>query len=329
MTAIDRQTLQAESDRFDALVSQTPDIDQFCSSTLWVLPSFHAFLPDHRLWCHRFDEGYIALAVDEEPGLGTYIHPLEASWALASPFITDRPQALAQRFVELLESTDLPWEVLFLSGLSPTSQLFRALLHKLRGRYSLGIGPTSRRCAADLQGGLDGYLGRRSSSFRANLRRLRRRRGDAGITTDYIDDASPTDSQALFERALSVESHSWKADADTGILDGPMRAFYNDMLPRLARRRALRFLFLRLDNQDIAYCFGGILGNTFRGLQMSYHNDFRHHSPGNLAQIEMIARLVDEGITTYDLGSHMDYKTQWAEGGLETVALIVRRALPG
>ncbi len=328
MTAIDLHSLEACAPQLDEFAATSPGIDRFCSSSFWILPSYKAFLPDHRLWAHRFEEGFITLAADHERGLGTYVHPLEASWALASPFVGPRPRALATHFVELVDTTDIDWDVLFLSGLAPDSTIFRTLLGRLRGRYALGVGPSSVRRTASLQGGFEDYLHRRSSSFRSNLRRVRRQAQETGIQIEYIGDASPEDAQYLFERALAIEHQSWKADADTGILDGPMRIFYEDMLPRLARRDALRFLFLTLDDRDIAYCFGGILADTFRGLQMSYHQDFRDHSPGNLAQIEMIHRLCQEGIATYDLGSHMDYKKRWAEGGLETVALIVRRTTP-
>ncbi|MFU8806973.1 MAG: GNAT family N-acetyltransferase, partial [Bradymonadaceae bacterium] len=69
----------------------------------------------------------------------------------------------------------------------------------------------------------------------------------------------------------------------------------------------------------------GIFQDTFRGLQMSYHDDYRDHSPGSLAQLALIENLCEEGIRSYDLGSDMEYKRQWAEEGLGTVALIVRK----
>ncbi len=320
------EQLEQRTEDFDAAVCQTPDIDHFCSSTFWILPAWRAFLPDHRLWAHESDEGYIALGIGSDRSLGTYIHPLEASWALASPFLGPNPAGLTRQFIDLCRTSCVDWDILFLSGISPDSTYFHELIRGFRGHYSLGLGPSSVRRVASLDGGIDGFLSRRSSKFRANLRRSRRRGEEAGIEVDYIDSASPSEAaDDLFDRALEVEHRSWKAGADTGIIDGPMKTFYRDMLPRLARRDALRFLFLTLDGKDIAYCFGGVFNGGFRGLQMSFDDDYRSHSPGSLAQLHMIDRLCEEGVETYDLGSDMDYKRRWAEQGIETLAIIVRR----
>ena len=326
MKPLTQHELEQRAEEFDRAVCKTPDIDHFCSSTLWILPAWRAFLPDHKLWAHESEQGFVALGVGADRSLGSYVHPLEASWALASPFVGPSPGRLARRFVDLCQSTSLNWDILFLSGINPESTTFHELIRGFRGHYSLGLGPSSTRRVASLQGGLDGFLGRRSTKFRANLRRSRRRGKEAGIETEYFQKiSSEKDALALLDRALAIEHQSWKADANTGIIDGPMKTFYRDMLPRLAKRGALRFLFLTLDGKDIAYCFGGVFNGTFRGLQMSYDDEYRAHSPGSLSQLQMIEKLCAEGIDTYDLGSDMDYKRRWAEEGTETLAVIVRK----
>lgn len=320
------ENLESRSEDFDAAVRRTPHIDRFCSSTLWILPAWRAFLPDHQLWARECEHGFIALGIGTDRSLGTYAHPLEASWALACPFIGEDCISLTRQFVEMSRTSSVNWDILFLSGISPDSPHFHQLIRGFRGHFSLGLGPSSIRRIASLEGGTEGFLGRRSSKFRANLRRSRRRAMDAGIAVEYIADADPeTAGMKLLDRALDVEYKSWKADADTGIIDGPMKTFYQDMLPRLARQNALRFLFLTLDGVDIAYCFGGIFDDGFRGLQMSFDDDYRSHSPGSLAQLMMIENLCAEDIKTYDLGSDMEYKQNWAEISMETLAIIVRR----
>jgi hypothetical protein len=326
MKPLTQQELERRAEEFDRAVCDTPDIDHFCSSTLWILPAWRAFLPDHKLWAHESEHGFVALGVGSDRSLGSYVHPLEASWALASPFVGPSPANLARSFVELCQNTSLEWDILFLSGINPESATFHELIRGFRGHYSLGLGPSSTRRVASLQGGVDGFLGRRSSKFRANLRRSRRRGRKTGIESEYFRQiTSEKDALDLLDRALAVEHQSWKADANTGIIDGPMKTFYRDMLPRLAKRNALRFLFLTLDGKDIAYCFGAVFNSTFRGLQMSYDDEFRQHSPGSLSQLNMIEELCAEGVTSYDLGSDMDYKRRWAEEGTETLAVIVRK----
>ena len=326
MQPLTLEEFDRRADDFDAAVEETPDIDHFCSSSFWVLPAWRAFLSDHRLWVHQSEHGFVTLGIGTDRSLGTYVHPLEASWALAAPLIGDDPAALTREFVDHCRNTSVEWDILFLSGISPDSTHFQQLIRGFRGHYSLGLGPSSVRRVASLEDGLEGFMQRRSSKFRSNLRRARRRAGDAGIDVDFIDAPSPDEAGGpIFDRALAVERNSWEADADTGIIDGPMKTFYRHMLPRLARRNALRFLFLEHEGEDIAYCFGGVFNNGFRGLQMSYHDDYRDYSPGNLAQLEMVERLCDEGVQSYDLGSDMEYKKRWGEEGIETLAVIVRQ----
>ena len=103
-----------------------------------------------------------------------------------------------------------------------------------------------------------------------------------------------------------------------------MREFYQRMLPRLAARGNLRVLFVRQGEEDIAFVFGGLTASSYRGLQLSYDEDFKSLSPGNLAQIAIIQELCGEGIAAYDLGSELDYKSNWAEERFETVSLVIR-----
>ena len=156
------------------------------------------------------------------------------------------------------------------------------------------------------------------------MRRLRRRAEEADISYEYLTSFAPDGWEQVYARILAVEEHSWKGKEGTGIIDDPMQSFYRCMLPRLVERDALRVLFVRQGDEDIAFVFGGVLGQTYRGLQLSYHDDYRDHSPGNLAQLAIISRLCDEDIDTYDLGSELDYKSRWAEERFETMSLVIR-----
>jgi len=64
--------------------------------------------------------------------------------------------------------------------------------------------------------------------------------------------------------------------------------------------------------------------HLYRGLQLSYHDDYGDLSPGNLAQLAILEGLCEEGVETYDMGQAMDYKSRWADEERESIALIVR-----
>lgn len=328
MLRLNLEQFSANVDSFDAQVACTPDVDRFCSASSWILPAFETLSTDHELWAFQaiHTDGYVALCKGSHPRVGRYLQPLEASWGLASPIVGKNVAAVTDEFVDLARKLKSSWDILFLTGISENSAQFEALVRGFQVDHFMGIGPTMGRQYASIEGGVEGYLGRRSSKFRANIRRELRRAGQLDIQYEYHNQfADEAACMQAFERIIDVERRSWKGREGAGITHGRMNAFYRTMLPRLAQKRALRVLFACLDGVDIAYGFGGIFQNTYRGLQMSFDQDFHDISPGNLAQIEMIRNLAADGIDIYDMGQSMDYKSSWTDAEFETVAVIVRR----
>ena len=325
MQSIDYQTFKQQRADFDRVVAETPDIDAFCSSSYWILPAFEALFPNHKPWLYRAEttDGYVALSKGYHPRIGDYLQPMEASWGLAAPMAGPEVETLSREFTAHADKHASDWDMLFLSGIFEPSPQFDHLVRSFQAHYTVGIGPSMARQVASLEGGFDGYFGRRSSKFRSNMRRARRAAEEEGVEEEYIDRVD--DPEALYRRILGVERNSWKAEDNSGIATGPMHNFYDKMIPMLAEDGALRVAFLSLDGTDIAYCFGGIFGSLYRGLQLSYHNDYRDLSAGNLAQLAMIEGLCQEGVETYDMGQSMDYKARWADDELESIALIVRK----
>ncbi|MFW5968898.1 MAG: GNAT family N-acetyltransferase [Persicimonas sp.] len=327
MHRLNMQEFRDRLDRYDRAVSRTPHIDRFCSSSCWTLPAFEALSPDHELfvWQGAKNEGFAALCRGSHPRVGRYMQPLEASWGLASPVVGEDVTAVTEEFVAQARRDDDEWDILFLTGVSEDSPQFEALVRGFQPDHFIGIGPSMGRQYAELGGGLEGYLQRRSSKFRANMRRVLRDADEAGIELEYLSDfGDEAACERAFERIVDIERASWKGRKGVGIARGRMRDFYEKMLPCLGRRDALRVVFATLDGVDIAYCFGGLFQETYRGLQMSYHQDYRDHSPGNLVQLEMIERLDEEGLKVYDMGQSMDYKASWTDEEFETIAVIIR-----
>jgi CelD/BcsL family acetyltransferase involved in cellulose biosynthesis len=181
------------------------------------------------------------------------------------------------------------------------------------------------RFVASLEGGLDGFLARRSRAFRRNLRAAERRAGARGIEIERIVPADPAAASAVYARALAVEPLSWKAQSESPVHRGSMAAFYAEMLPRLAEQRRVRAVIARCAGEDVGYLYGGLIGGRFRGLQFSFADSLREVGLGNLLQLEMLRWLCEEGASCYDLGSRSAYKRRWAEIGLVTLSLL---ALP-
>ncbi|MBI2921055.1 MAG: GNAT family N-acetyltransferase [Planctomycetes bacterium] len=310
---------------YDVAVGETADIDRFCSSSAWILPASAAFHGDRVPEIARSGAGWLAVAREVGAGSGRLRAPLEAMWGLASPLAGPDAARLARDAGGELDSRMRRGDLLQLSGLRRDSTLFRELVARLDGSCEIRVGPKTLRWAASLAGGYGGWLGRRTRKFRANLRRALAKARDERVAIEVVDRPSVPGARALYERILAVEARSWKGRRGAGFAAGDMRTFYGLMVPWLAAEGRLRALFATRDGQDLAFHFGGVLGDTYRGLQMSYDDGFASLSLGNVLQSEMIGRLAEAGTRVYDLGSDMAYKANWGERGLETVMLLACR----
>jgi hypothetical protein len=305
--------LDAQSTRYDEAVGRSPALDRFCSSSVWVLPAARHLMPSATPRIYEREGSFVALA-----RTSGWLHPLEATWCLPCPLVGADPDAAVELLLRALELED-GVDGALVTGLFPGSSLWKSLLPALGRRFNVSAGPATRRYVADLGDGIGGFLKRRSPGFRRSLEKAERRARRAAVGFETAND------DASFERILAVERRSWKGRRAAGIDGEPMCSFYRDMHGRLAKSGRSRLTFARIDGEDVAYIFGGVFGDTYRGLQFSFDDRFAALSLGNLCQLEEIRRLSEEGIRRYDLGTEVSYKKRWGEEVVTTLSLVVRR----
>jgi hypothetical protein len=317
--------LAACADAFDAAVARTPQIDRFCSSSAWILAASEALMPPRAPYTFRGKCGYFAAMRGVHPAGFPYVEPVELAWGLAAPLVGDDPDGLAHEVVALLAGRR-DWQLAILAGLVATGAQRRALERALPARWERRRGTPTLRHVASLDGGLDGYLGRRSRQLRKSLRKSLAAADAAGVTFESVR-AAPDEAEALYARIQAIEPASWKAIEGVGIAAGPMRAFYELMLPPLCAHGRQRTIFARdAAGRDVGYILGAVFAGEYRGLQFSYADSHAELGIGSLLQYHQIAELCAAGdITRYDLGTEMDYKRRWAEELMETEMLVVVR----
>ena len=320
---MDPVDIAACADDFDRQVATTPEIDRFCSSSAWVLAASAALMPPRAAFSFRGTHGYFATARGVHPAGFPYIEPLELAWGLASPLVGDDPQALVEEVVPVLAGRR-DWQLAILAGMTSDGLHRRALERALPGRWERRRGTPTVRHVASLEGGIDGFLSRRSRELRKTIRKSLKLAAERGVTFESVR-AGAAEADALYARIQAIEANSWKAREGVGISTGPMRAFYAQMLPRLCALGQQRTLFARLRDRDIGYILGAVFEGEYRGLQFSYDDDFSPLGLGGLLQYHQVVELCDEGIARYDLGTEMDYKRRWAEDVMETDMLVLVR----
>lgn len=316
--------IAAIADDFDREVAATPAIDRFCSSSAWILAAATALMPPRAAFSFAGPHGYFAAMRGVHPAGFPYIEPLELAWGLAAPMIGRDPAALAGDVVATLaERRD--WQLAILAGLTADGPQRRALDRLLPPRWERRRGTPTVRHVASLDGGVDGFLSRRSRDLRKSLRKSARAAGEAGLVFEPVRCVSGGDAAALYARIQRIEAASWKARDGVGISVGPMRLFYQLMLPRLCEQRQQRTVFARLGDRDVGYILGAVFEDEYRGLQFSYDDELAAHGIGGLLQYHQIVELCSDGVARYDLGTEMDYKRRWAEDAMTTEMLVLVR----
>ena len=331
MNVLSLTELDTRSSDVESALDATREIDPWCSGPDWVLPVHRGFAPSAATLILDLtsgnDRGFALLGRYRTADGERMLAGLEPLWGFASPLIGADIASVARRLAEHLD-TDREWDVLVLPGMplpdgptAFTTQVVRSLGRL--GDVRIGEGITRR--VADLSCGYDGWLARRSRSFRRNLRQAGRRAQHEGVE---FEDASVDPD--VFERILAIERRSWKGVDDSGITSPEMHATYAAMVARLAERGRLRAHIARCGGVDAGYILGGVRSGRYRGLQLSFVEEAAPLSLGHLLQAHQLRLLTaSREATTYDLGMDLDYKQRWADRAIRSFTVVIQRGETG
>src|SRR5512144_3034590 len=142
-------------------------------------------MPPRAPFSFRGQHGYFAAMRGVHPAGFPYVEPVELAWGLASPLIGRDAQGLVAEVVPLLASRR-DWQLAIFSGLTVTGPQRRALDTTLPARWERRRGQPTIRFVASLDGGIDGFLSRRSRELRTSLRKSRRAAVAEGITYESV-----------------------------------------------------------------------------------------------------------------------------------------------
>lgn len=310
---------------WNRLALATSHPDPFSALTPWQLSFREAMDAEHLVLVRQGDEGLVQMAV-LRLGQTFCLGPMESSWLFGC-------NVLGPGGVDVLEATlaepalrtlDLHRRVI-VSGLDPVGVLLRDMRRRLGGRYDMRPIRADEHCAASLDGGMDGFLSRRSTNFRKNLRRVVREAEREGIVIERHQPASAEEAYKVFSRMLAIEDQSWKARFGEEAIF--WIDFYSALLRRLSASADGRVMIATRDGRDLAYIFGGMAGGVYRGQQFSFDEQYRRLSLGNVLQHAQIGWLCEQGGERYHMGPStgdlMAYKAHWTEETLPMTAWLL------
>src|SRR6185295_119210 len=145
-------------------------------------------MPPRAAFTFRGEHGYFAAMRGVHPAGFPYIEPVELAWGLASPLIGRDPEPLAEAVVATLAARR-DWQLTIVTGLTASGPQRRALDRVLPPRWERRAGTPTIRHVASLDGGVDGFLSRRSRDLRKSLRKSLRAAATAGISFESVREA--------------------------------------------------------------------------------------------------------------------------------------------
>jgi len=322
----------------EAAADLTPGIDPWCSGLDWTIPTKMAFAEQSEplilTWKPPLSDlaSFALLALYRSPPQSTVLAGLEPMWGFASPILTPNPEAAMPYLMRyLIDNED--FDTIVLPGMphpDRRSDLGARIVDPLSGFGPVLMGEGITRQIVDLT--IDGsdhslrfdkWLGRRSSRFRRNLKQAASQANNAGLC--FEDVSRPSNPDLLFDRLLAIEHQTWKGQDNSGITSPEMANMYRLSIGRLAKAGRLRAHIAIVDGNDVGYIVGGVRARRYRGLQISYTQQARQYSVGNLLQAHQLHLLCESGeVDVYDMGMDMDYKRRWADRTDETVTFLVR-----
>ena len=302
------QDFLALRDEFDAAVSATSNTSKFCNSSGWIASAFlglHEYDPESQsTFIVRDGNNWLVFVEKSE----NYFYPFESAWMFGSPLIGPESIELFQK--AKAASFDSPKGFVF-GGLPKDGEIL-AQLKNIPNLHFESF-PATDCMIIDLTEGVDSWLARRSKKFRRTIRDSQRKCTAASV---MLEEVTPD-----FERMLAIQKHTakWKDGSDIFHNEDCVK-FYSEML----NEKSIRLRVALIDGKDVAFLLGAVFGNTFRGLQMSYDNEFRTLGLGNFLQIDtMRAVSENDGVTEYDLGMFSEYKSRWADEMREFVGCFI------
>jgi hypothetical protein len=314
MRRLSHDEFLSERDRYDAAVAAAPETTPFANGSLWQLAARDTIETPGPFDEHLVvEDGGRWLLFAERDGRRIF-YPYEAVWMFGCPLVGE-PLDLAGFLREAAE-VFVPGPAGFLVGGVAAEGRIDAGLRGLARRWRDWRVFEGTDCmVADLDSDAEAWLARRSARFR---KRLLAGRLPDGVRIESADVLPPAQ---VMERLLSVQrrTRKWREGEDI-FLEPCFRAFYERLVADLAACGGLRVLFAvhrdeagSREGEDLAYVLGGVIGSTYRGLQMGYVESVEALGLGNLLQWRNLRERAAEGVARYDFGMHAPYKERWTD----------------
>ena len=312
------EQLSAHRLQWRRLLESTPDVT-FFHTPEWLQVYWKHFGHDKRLRVLLAYDGsqlvgVVPLMVATEATRAgklrflTYVH---GHWGTMFGPVGPEPQAVLTAGLEHILAMPRDWDALeirwahagdydFLASRRPLPSLRGPLCRSVHEYTSL----------VDLHGTWEAYLAGRTSKWRNNLKRWKRRIAELGEVEylryrprgDAHNDADPR--WDLYEDCLAVTRGSWQSGSTDGssLLHADVHEYFRDAHLAAVRAGALDLNLLYADGRPLAFVYNYRHGGRLMSLRVGYDAASSRSGAGNVLYAHVIEDSFRRGDVVYDLG---------------------------
>jgi CelD/BcsL family acetyltransferase involved in cellulose biosynthesis len=182
-----------------------------------------------------------------------------------------------------------------------------------RGRGLVAAGPVAGTVGVPIESGWEAYLARLSSRRRYDLRRARRRAGEAGKVVVRIHSPRPEQVEGMFAELVRIEAAGWKDRSGSSLRQRHhLRQFFRHYAALASRSGILRFSFLDVDGKAIAAQLSVEYAKRLWVLKIGYDEAWSRCSPGLQLLAETMRYAFEQKLDSYEfLGSDESWLHGW------------------
>jgi CelD/BcsL family acetyltransferase involved in cellulose biosynthesis len=130
---------------------------------------------------------------------------------------------------------------------------------------------------------------------------------------EIVDCSQPRQFKEGMQDLIELHQKKWTSEGCFGVFSNQsIRDFHLEVADFYSRRKWLSLYVLKLSGKPVAAEYGFKYKSKYYAYLAGYDPDYSRYSVGNMLFVQIVSRLVQEGITQYDfLRGSEQYKDYW------------------
>lgn len=204
--------------------------------------------------------------------------------------------------------------IIILSYFNQNSNAYLALDRILKTQRIHHSYTTKDALYINLEGTWQDYLKKRTSSFRDESKKKRKRLEKLGVL-EFSRFRGNFDIDKVLNDVKTVSDQSWQNKKGVAILSTQNGIdFYKKLTEEWLKKNVVDISLLKLNQKAIAYQVGFQINGGFCAFETAYCEEYHDFSPGMVVINTLLEQMfAEQKIKRFDFGLSADYKRRWTD----------------